>query len=36
VTGRQFEDFSAGADVVRTVVELDGRLGYQYRLVEAE
>lgn len=32
VEGTAFEDVALGADVVATVVDLEGRLGYQYRL----
>jgi uncharacterized protein len=36
VMDRGFDDVPLGVDVVTTVVELDGRTGYQYRLVETE
>lgn len=34
VQDRSFDDVALGADVVATTVELDGRLGYQYRVVD--
>jgi uncharacterized OB-fold protein len=36
VMERSFDEVPLGAHVVATVVELDGRLGYQYRLDKTE